>query len=178
MLVVIQLLGHVQLCVTPWTAARQASLSFTISWSLLKLMSIESMMPSNHLILCRLLRSIFSSISLFQWVGSSHPVVKTLELQLRFTIFSCIFHRVLLIPLAKSCVEFLSPVLRVQIVASGGQAQVDYSYIHHHNKKTTLLEFVLNELVHEAYRKCSTKYCRLFSNWQYKTLTWTVSILR
>ena len=47
----------------PWTAARQASLSFTISRSLLKLMSIESMMPSNHLILC--LPSIFPSIRVF-----------------------------------------------------------------------------------------------------------------
>ena len=43
-----------QLCLTltPWTAARQASLSFTISWNLLKLMSIESVMPSNHFVLC------------------------------------------------------------------------------------------------------------------------------
>ena len=50
-----------------WTAARQASLSFTISQSLLKLMSIESVMPSNHLILCRLLLlpSIFPSIRVF-----------------------------------------------------------------------------------------------------------------
>ena len=50
--------------VTPWTAACQASLSFTISQSLLKLMSIESVMPSNHLILCRPLLppSIFPSI--------------------------------------------------------------------------------------------------------------------
>ena len=60
-----------QLCLTlynPWTAARQASLSITISWSLLKLMSIESVMPSNHLILCRpllLLPSIFPSIRVF-----------------------------------------------------------------------------------------------------------------
>ena len=45
------LLSHVRLFATPWTAAHQASLSFTISWSLLKLMSIESVMPSNHLIL-------------------------------------------------------------------------------------------------------------------------------
>ena len=53
---------------TPWTAACQASLSFTISQSLLKLMSIESVMPSNHLILCRpllLLPSIFPSIRVF-----------------------------------------------------------------------------------------------------------------
>ena len=61
----VQSLSPVWLFVTPWTAARQASLSFTNSWSLLKLISIESMMPSNHLILCRpllLLPSIFSSI--------------------------------------------------------------------------------------------------------------------
>ena len=54
--------------VTPWTAARQASLSITNSWSSLKLMSIESVMPSNHLILCRpllLLPSIFPSIRVF-----------------------------------------------------------------------------------------------------------------
>ena len=52
---------------TPWTAARQASLSITSSQSLLKLMSIESVMPSNHLILCRppLLLPIFSSIRVF-----------------------------------------------------------------------------------------------------------------
>ena len=53
---------------TPWTAARQASLSFTISRSLLKLMSIESLMPSNHLVLCRpllLLPSVFPSIRVF-----------------------------------------------------------------------------------------------------------------
>ena len=53
--VVVQSLSRVWLFATPWTAARQASLSFTISLSLLKLMSIESVMPSNHLILCRLL---------------------------------------------------------------------------------------------------------------------------
>ena len=63
-----QLLSHVQLFATPWTAAHQASLSFTISQSLLKLMSIESVMPSNHLILCRpllLLLSIFPSTGVF-----------------------------------------------------------------------------------------------------------------
>ena len=61
------LLSHVQLFVTPWTAACQASTSFTISQSLLKLMSIESVMPSNHLILCcpLLLHSIFISITVF-----------------------------------------------------------------------------------------------------------------
>ena len=66
--VVVQLLSHVQLFVTPWTAACQASLSFTISWSLLKLMCTELVMPSNHLILCLpllLLPSIFPRIGVF-----------------------------------------------------------------------------------------------------------------
>ena len=65
---VVQSLSRDQLFVTPCTAARQASLCFTISWSLLKYMSIESVMPSNHLILCcplRLLLSIFRSIRVF-----------------------------------------------------------------------------------------------------------------
>ena len=64
----VQLLSHVRLFATPWTAARQASWSITNSGSLLKLMSIESMMPSNHLILCHpllLLSSIFPSIRVF-----------------------------------------------------------------------------------------------------------------
>ena len=62
------MLSHVWLFGIPWTAARQASLSFTISPSLLKLMSIESVMPSYHLILCHplfLLHSIFPSIRVF-----------------------------------------------------------------------------------------------------------------
>ena len=48
----VQSLSRAQLCATPWTAAHQAFLSITSSWSLLKLMSTESVMPSNHLILC------------------------------------------------------------------------------------------------------------------------------
>ena len=64
----VQSLSHVQLFATPWTAAPQASLSFTVSQSLLKLMSIESVMSSNQPILCRpllLLPSIFTSIRVF-----------------------------------------------------------------------------------------------------------------
>ena len=48
----VQSLSHVRLLVTPWTAAHQASLSITNSWSLLKLMSVESVIPTNRLILC------------------------------------------------------------------------------------------------------------------------------
>ena len=67
-IVVVQSLSCVPLFETPWTAACQASLSFANSWSLLKLMSIELVMPSNHLILCRpllLLPSVFPSIRVF-----------------------------------------------------------------------------------------------------------------
>ena len=67
LLVSIQSFSRVRLFVTPWTAARQASLSITSSRNLLKLMSIKSVMPSYHLILCRppLLLSIFPSIRVF-----------------------------------------------------------------------------------------------------------------
>ena len=64
----VQSLSHVRLFAPPWTAARQASLSITNSWSLLKLMSIELVMPSNHLSLCHpllLLPSIYPSIRAF-----------------------------------------------------------------------------------------------------------------
>ena len=90
------------LFVTQRTAAYQASLSFTIFWSLLKLLSIESVMPSNHLILCRpllLLPSIFSSIRVFSmsWLfasggqsfgaSASTSAAKVLELQLQHQSF-------------------------------------------------------------------------------------------
>ena len=64
----VQSLSHVRLFVTPWTAARQASLSITNTWNLLKLMSIVLVMPSNHLIFCcplRLWPSIFPSVRVF-----------------------------------------------------------------------------------------------------------------
>ena len=67
-MLLVQLFSHIWLFATPWTAAHQASLSFTTSQSLLKLMSIESVMPSNHLVLCHsllLLPSVFPSIKVF-----------------------------------------------------------------------------------------------------------------
>ena len=71
----VQLLSHVRLFVTPRTAAQQASLPITNSWSPLKPMSIESMMPSNHLILCHpllLMPSIFPSIRVFSNESALH----------------------------------------------------------------------------------------------------------
>ena len=81
----------------PWTAACKASLSFSVSQWLLKLMFIESVMPSNRLILCcpLLLPSPLFNLSqqqgLFKWVSSSHQVAKILELQLQHQSFQWIF---------------------------------------------------------------------------------------
>ena len=67
----VQSLSHIQLFATPWPAAREASLSITISQTLLKLMSIESVMPSNHLILCRPLFPSPPALNLSQHQGLS-----------------------------------------------------------------------------------------------------------
>ena len=92
----VQSLSCVWLFATPWTAAHLASLPITNPWSLLKLMSVESVMSSNHLILCHpllLLPSIFSSIGVFskESVSSSHQVAKVLEFQLQHQSFQWIF---------------------------------------------------------------------------------------
>ena len=90
-IVVVQPLSHVWLFVTLWTVACLASLSFTISQSLLKLMSTELVMLSNHFILCHpllLLPSILpQQQGLFQWVGWLHQMTKILGLQLQHQSF-------------------------------------------------------------------------------------------
>ena len=93
-IVVVQSLNHVQLFVTPWTTAHQASLSFTTSQSLLKLMSIESVMPSNHLILCHLpfssclqsfpVSGYFAMSQLFASGGQSIGASASVNLNLQF----------------------------------------------------------------------------------------------
>ena len=85
-IVVVQLLSWVWLFLTPWAAACQAALSFTISWSLLKFMSIGWVILSNHLILCHplfLLLSIFPSIRSFLMRGLFVSGGEVLELQLQ-----------------------------------------------------------------------------------------------
>ena len=87
---VVQSLSHVQHFVTPQSAARQASPSITNSWSLLKLMSIDLVMPSNPLILSSLSFPAFNlsqDQSLFKLVSSLHQVVKVLEFQLQHWSF-------------------------------------------------------------------------------------------
>ena len=87
----VQSLSCVRLFATPWTATYQASLSIANSQSLPKLMSIELVMPSNHIILCRPLLLPPSNLSqhrgLFQRVSSSHQVARVLELQLQHQSF-------------------------------------------------------------------------------------------
>ena len=96
----VQSLSRVWLFVIPWTAARQASLSIANSWSFLRLMFIESVMSSNHFILCRpllLLPSIFSSIRVFSNESVlrikvlEYLVAKVLEFQLQHQSFQWIF---------------------------------------------------------------------------------------
>ena len=98
---VIQLLSCVQFFATPWTAACQASPSFTVFWSLLKLMSIESMITSNHLILCcpLLLFSTFPSIKIIYI--SSYWVAKLFEIQLQHQSFQRVFRVILISFLSK-----------------------------------------------------------------------------
>ena len=95
----VQSLSCVQLFATPRTAPRQASLSITNSRNLLKLMSIESVMPSNHLILSSPSPPAFNLSQhqgLFKWVSSSHQVAKELEFQLQHQSFQWIFRTDLL----------------------------------------------------------------------------------
>ena len=90
----VQSFSHVQLFATSWTVAHQASLSISNSQSLLKLMSIESVMSSNHLILSSLFLptfNLFQHQSLLQWVSSSHQVTKILQLQLQHQSFQWLF---------------------------------------------------------------------------------------
>ena len=88
--VAVQSLSHVRPFATPWTAAHQASLSVAISQRLLKLMSIESVMPSNHLLLCRPLLppSIFPSIGVFSNFGATQCKKKKRQTKLYFMEYS------------------------------------------------------------------------------------------
>ena len=125
--VIVHLLSCVQLLATPWTAPHQASLSFTLYWTLLKLMSIELVMPSNHLILWLSPSpptfNLSQHQSLFQWVISSHQVAKVLELQLQPQSFPWIFR-----------VDFL---VWFDLLAVQGTLK---SLLQHHSSKALILQ--------------------------------------
>ena len=135
----VQLLSHVRLFATPWTASRQACLSITNSQSLLKLMSIESMMPSNHLILFSLFSPTFNLSQHqghFKWVSSLHQVAKVLEFQLQHQSFQWIFRTDFL------WMDWLD-LLAVQVTPK--------SLLQHHSSKASILRhsaFFIVQLSH------------------------------
>jgi len=89
LITVVQSLSESDALRPTWTAAHQASLPFTVSWSLVKLMYIESVMPFNDLILCRplFLTSVFPSIRVFSRESASHQVAIVLKLKLQYQSF-------------------------------------------------------------------------------------------
>ena len=144
----LQLLSCIWLSATPWTAARQASLSITNSWNLLKLMSIESGMPSNHLFSCRPLLFPPSILSqhqgLFQWVSSWQQVAKVLEFQLQYQSFQWIFRT-----------NFLQGWL-VWTLCSPRDSQESSPTPHFKNINSSMLSFLYSPTltsIHDYYRK-------------------------
>ena len=133
---VVQLLSRVRFFATPWTAAHQASLSFTISWSLLKLMSTELVMPSNHLILCHrllLLPSIFPSIKVFS---------SELALRIRWLKY-CSFS----FSISPSN-EYLGLIsFRIDWFDLFGVQGALRSLLHHHNSKASILQHLASFMV-------------------------------
>ena len=119
----VQLLSHVWLLATPWTAcSTQASLPITNSQSLLKFRSIETVMPSNHLILCRallLLPSIFPNIRVFSSESVLHQVAKVLEFQLQHQSFQWIFPSLSFLSLVAQLVKNLSAMQETWVPSLG-----------------------------------------------------------
>ena len=122
----VQSVSDVHLFVTPFTAARQASLPITNSWSLLKLMSIELVMPMNHLILCLpllLLPSIFPSIRVFSNDSALRMVAKVLELQHHIKTLRTSFIFVMFCSLVGNTESFFLSYIYMYMI---------YTYIHKH----------------------------------------------
>ena len=136
---VVQTLGHVWLFETPWTAACQASLSFTISWSLLKLISFESVMPFNHLILCC---PLFPLLSIFLNIRvlSNKSVLRIRwpkNWNFSFSISPCNEYSGLILLGLTSLVSSVQGTLK--------------SLLQHHNSKATILQcsaFFMVQLSH------------------------------
>ena len=135
----VQSLSRLWLFATPWTTAHQPSLSITNSRSLLKLMSIQSVMLSSHLILCLFSSPAFSLSQhqgLYRWVSSSHQVAKVLEFQLQRQSFQWIFR-------TDRLQDGLVDVLAVQGTLK--------SLLQHHSSKASVLwhsTFFIGQLSH------------------------------
>ena len=144
--VVVQSLSHIRLLVTPLTAARQASLFFTISRSLLKLMSTESMMPSNHLILCHLLLlipSVFPSIRVCSNESALH-----IWLQPKYLSFSFSIH-----PSNEYSGLISFRVDWLDLLAVQGTLK---SLLQHHSSKTSILQCSVFFMVQLSYPYMTT----------------------
>ena len=137
--VVLQSLNSAWVSATPWTAARQPSLSFTVSWSLLRFMPIESVMPSNHPILLSPsppALNLSQHEGLFQWVTSSHQMAKELDLQLQHQSFQWIW----------ALIFFRMDLF--DLLAFQGTLQ---SLLQHHSSKASILQrsaFFMVQLSH------------------------------
>ena len=150
--IVVQSISCVRLFVTPWTVAHQASLSFNISRSLLKLMSTESVMLSNPLILCRplfLLPSSFSSIRVF----SSHWVAKVLELQLQPQSF-----------------RWISVLITFRIDWFGVAVQGTLKNLLQHNLKVSVLQCLAFSMVQISHPYLTTGKKKKNHSFDYKDL--------
>ena len=139
--VIVQSFSHDQLFTTQWTAAHQASLSFTISRNLLKLMSTESVMPSNHLILCRpllLLPSIFPSIRVFSNEST---------LCIKWPKYWCLSFSISLSNKYSGLISFRIDYFDIFAV-QGSRVK---SLLHHHSSKASILQcsaFFMVQLSH------------------------------
>ena len=118
----VQWLSRVRLFATPWTAARQASLSITNSWSLLKLMSISDAIQPSHPLSSPSppAFNLSQHQSLFKWASSSHQVAKVLEFQLQHQSFQWIFQTDIL---RTDCLDLLAVSLRVPTVSARDSQQ-------------------------------------------------------
>ena len=150
----VQPVSHVRLFLTPWTAARQTSLSITTSQSFLKLMSIKSVMPSNHLIRhLLLLLSVSQHQGLFQWGSSLHQVAKVLELQLQHQSFKWIFRT-----------DFLEDCL-VGYPCSPGDSQESSSIPQIKSISSSVLSFLYSSALKHPYM--TTGKTIVFTRWAF-----------
>ena len=163
-IVAVQPLSHVWFFATPWITACQASLSITNSWGLLKLMSIESVMPSNHLILCPpllLLPSIFPSIRVFS-NESGLPIRWPQYWSFRFNISPSSKH--------PGLISFRMDWL--DLLAVQGTLK---SLLQHHRSKASILQcsafFFMVQFSIRALKSCKT-----YIKWIYMLFSWFIFV--
>ena len=150
----VQLLSDVQLFVTPWTATCQASLSITNSWSLLRFMSVESVMPPNHLTLCHpllLLPSIFPSIR----VSSNGSV-----LHIRWPKYQSFSFSISTFNKYSQLISFTMDCL--DLLAVQGTLK---SLLQHHSSKASILQYLAFFMVQISHRYMTTGKTIALTRW-------------